>query len=142
MKYALNKLSWQNSWIKALKWSMLKWGNHRHPSLEMEICANECHVNLFTNGRLQPNLCNIVHHFMGGNCRSTHSGLDLMLKGSLKRFVIWIQIDKNKNDNKNDNLNTMHESVADCAHVMTLIKPSLTNKINEREISINGIDYS
>ena len=34
--------------------------------VEMKIRANEYHVNSFTNGRVQPNLCNVVHPFYGG----------------------------------------------------------------------------
>ena len=48
--------------------------------VEMKIRANEYHVNSFTNGRVQPNLCNVVHPFMEGNGRSTRIWLDLMLK--------------------------------------------------------------
>jgi cell filamentation protein len=55
--------------------------------IEMKIRANEYHVNLFTNGRVQPNLCNVAHPFMEGNGRSTRIWLDLMLKRSLKRCV-------------------------------------------------------
>ena len=39
--------------------------------VEMKIRANEYHVNSFTNGRVQPNLCNVAHPFMEGNGRST-----------------------------------------------------------------------
>ena len=64
--------------------------------VEMNIRANEYHVNSFTNGRVQPNLCKVVHSFMEGNGRSTRVWLDLMLKRSLKRCVDWSQIDKNE----------------------------------------------
>ena len=64
--------------------------------VEMKIRANEYRVNSFTNGRVQPNLCKVVHSFMEGNDRSTRIWLDLMLKRSLKRCVDWSQIDKNE----------------------------------------------
>ena len=64
--------------------------------VEMKIRANEYHVNSFTNGRVQPNLCKVVHSFMEGNGRNTRIWLDLMLKRSLKRCVDWSQIDKNE----------------------------------------------
>ena len=54
----------------------------------MKIRANENYVNSFTNGRVQPNLCNVVHPFMEGNGRSTRIWLDLMLKRSLKALVL------------------------------------------------------
>lgn len=32
--------------------------------IDMKIRANEYHVNLFTNSRVQPNLCNITHPYI------------------------------------------------------------------------------
>ena len=104
--------------------------------VEMKIRANEHHVNSFTNGRVQPNLCNVAHPFMEGNGRSTRIWLDLMLKRSLKRCVDWSQIDKN------DYLNAMRESVTDSQNIKALVKPALTTKINDREMFMKGIDYS
>ncbi len=43
---------------------------------------------------------------------------------------------------RHDYLNTMRENVAASTTIKTLIKPSLTDKINGREMSIKGIDYS
>lgn len=79
---------------------------------------------------------NVVHPFMEGNGRSTRIWLDLMLRRSLKRCVDWSQIDKN------EYLAAMRESVADSAHIKTLIKGALTDKINDREMFMKGIDYS
>ena len=104
--------------------------------VERKIRANEYHVNEFTNGRVQPNLCNVAHPFMEGNGRSTRIWLDLMLKRSLKRCVDWSQIDKN------DHLSAMRESVADSTHIKAFVKPALTSKIDDREMFMKGIDYS
>ena len=104
--------------------------------VEMKIRANEHHVNSFTNGRVQPNLCNVAHPFMEGNGRSTRIWLDLMLKRSLKRCVDWSQI------NKNDYLAAMRESVSDNTHIKALVKPALTAKIDDREMFMKCIDYS
>ena len=104
--------------------------------VEMKIRANEQHVNLFTNRRVQPNLCNVAHSFMEGNGRSTRIWLDLMLKRSLKRCVDWSQIDKNQY------LSAMCESVSDSTHIKALVLPSLTTKIDDREMFMKGIDYS
>ena len=104
--------------------------------VEMKIRANEHHVNSFTNGRVQPNLCIVTHPFMEGNARSTRIWLDLMLKRSLKRCVDWSQIDKH------DYLNAMRESVTDSQNIKSLVKPALTTKINDREMFMKGIDYS
>lgn len=76
----------------------------------MKIRVNEYHVNLFTNGRVLPNLCNIIHPFMESNGRNTRIWLDLMLKRSLKCCVDWSQIDKN------EYLSAMRESVSDSTH--------------------------
>ena len=79
---------------------------------------------------------NVVHPFMEGNGRSTRIWLDLMLRYSLKLCVDWSQIDKN------EYLTAMRESVIDSAHIKELIKGALTDKINDREIFMKGIDYS
>ena len=104
--------------------------------VEMKIRANEHHVNSFTGGRVQPNLCNVVHPFMEGNSRSTRIWLDLMLKRSLKLCVDWNQIDKNQY------LSAMRESVSDSTHIKSLVQPALTTKIDDREMFMKGIDYS
>ena len=104
--------------------------------VEMKIRANEHHVNSFTNGRVQPNLCNVAHPFMEGNGRSTSIWLDLMLKRSLKRCVDWSQIDKN------EYLSAMRESVSDSTHIKALVKPALITKIDDREMFMKCIDYS
>ncbi len=104
--------------------------------VEMKIRANEYHVNSFTNGRVQPNLCNVANPFMEGNGRSTRIWLDLMLKRSLKRCVDWSQIDKN------EYLSAMRESVSDSIHIKSLVLSALTTKIDDREMFMKGIDYS
>ncbi len=79
---------------------------------------------------------NVAHPFMEGNGRSTRIWLDLMLRRSLKKCVDWSQIDKN------EYLSAMRESVADATHIKTLLKGALTDKINDRETFMKGIDYS
>lgn len=79
---------------------------------------------------------NVVHPFMEGNGSSTRIRLDLMLRRALKRCVDWIQIDKN------EYLAAMRDSVADSAHIKALMKGALTDKINDREMFMKGIDYS
>lgn len=59
-----------------------------------------------------------------------------MLKRSLKRCVDWSQIDKN------DYLAAMRESVIDSSHIKELVEPALTDKIDDREMFMKGIDYS
>ena len=79
---------------------------------------------------------NVAHPFMEGNGRSTRIWLDLMLKRALKRCVDWSQIDKN------EYLAAMRESVADSTHIKSLVLPTLTTKIDDREMFMKGIDHS
>ena len=79
---------------------------------------------------------NVVHPFLEGNGRSTRIWLDLMLRKSLKRCVDWSQIDKN------EYLAAMRESVADASQIKFLLKNALTDKIDDRETFMKGIDYS
>lgn len=79
---------------------------------------------------------NVAHPFMEGNGRSTRIWLDLMLKRSLKRCIDWSKVDKNSY------LAAMRESVADSTGLKALLVPALTEKINDREMFMKGIDYS
>ena len=78
----------------------------------------------------------VEHPFMEGNGRSTRIWLDLMLKRSLKRCVDWSKVDKRAY------LEAMRMSVSDSATLKALIEPVLTEKINDREMFMKGIDYS
>ena len=79
---------------------------------------------------------NVAHPFMEGNGRSTRIWLDLMLKRTLKRCVDWSRIDKKAY------LNAMRQSPADSADIKSLVKNALTDKINDREMFMKGVDYS
>lgn len=79
---------------------------------------------------------NVAHPFREGNGRSTRIWLDLILKKHLKRCVDWSQI------NKKDYLDAMTRSVADSTSVKQLLGNALTDKINDREMFMKGIDYS
>lgn len=79
---------------------------------------------------------NVAHPFMEGNGRSTRIWLDLILKRSLKKCVDWSQIDKNSY------LDAMRKSPADGTDIKRLVGNALTDKINDREIFMKGIDYS
>ncbi len=79
---------------------------------------------------------NVVHPFMEGNGRSTRIWLDLMLRRSLKKCVDWSRIDKN------EYLSAMRESVLDATHIKALLQQALTDKVNDREMFMKGIDYS
>ena len=79
---------------------------------------------------------NVAHPFMEGNGRATRIWLDLILKQNLSCCVDWSKIDKR------EYLDAMKESVVDYTIILSLIKKSLTDKINDREIFMKGIDYS
>ncbi|MBQ3554766.1 MAG: Fic family protein [Bacteroidales bacterium] len=79
---------------------------------------------------------NIAHPFMEGNGRSTRIWLDLILKRSLKRCVDWSKIDKTAY------MEAMRLSVVNPTRIRELIANALTDKINDREMFMKGIDYS
>ena len=79
---------------------------------------------------------NIAHPFREGNGRSARIWLDLMLKKNLKQCIDWSKI------NKRDYLSAMEESAADSTRIKELLKNALTDKINDREMFMKGIDYS
>ena len=79
---------------------------------------------------------NIAHPFMEGNGRSTRIWLDLILKRSLKKCVDWSQIDKT------DYMEAMRLSPVNSQRIRKLITDALTDKINDREMFMKGIDYS
>jgi cell filamentation protein len=79
---------------------------------------------------------NIAHPFMEGNGRSTRIWLDLILKKQLGKCVDWSKI------SKKDYMNAMMQSPTNSKNPNTLITQALTNKINDREMFMKGIDYS
>lgn len=79
---------------------------------------------------------NVAHPFREGNGRSTRIWLDLMLKKHLKKCIDWSMV------NKKDYLAAMTASVADSTPIKQLLKAALTDKINDRETFMKGIDYS
>ncbi len=79
---------------------------------------------------------NIAHPFREGNGRSTRIWLDLILKKRIQKCVDWSQVDKTSY------LDAMRISVSDASPIKTLLKGALTNKIDDRETFMKGIDYS
>ena len=79
---------------------------------------------------------NIAHPFMEGNGRSTRIWIDLILKRSLSKCVDWSRIDKR------EYLKAMEMSPYDDSAIFNLIEKSLTDRIDDREIFMKGIDYS
>lgn len=79
---------------------------------------------------------NVAHPFMEGNGRSMRIWLDLILKKNMKLCVDWSKI------NKKDYLTAMEKSVVDSSMIKRLLKSALTDKINDREMFMKGVDYS
>ncbi len=79
---------------------------------------------------------NVAHPFREGNGRATRIWLDLMLKRRIGRCVDWSKIDKR------DYLAAMERSVADSGTIKHLLQAALTDKVDDREMFMKGIDYS
>lgn len=79
---------------------------------------------------------NVAHPFREGNGRSMRIWLDLMLKSEIHKVVDWSKIDKD------DYLLAMERSPIKDIEIKYLLKNALTDKINDREIYMKGIDTS
>lgn len=79
---------------------------------------------------------NIAHPLREGNGRATRIWLDLIFKKEIKQVVNWNKIDKE------DYLSAMERSPVKDIEIKHLIKNALTDKINEREVYMKGIDVS
>jgi cell filamentation protein len=79
---------------------------------------------------------NVAHPFMEGNGRSTRIWLDILMKARLKKCVDWSLIDKK------NYLAAMRKSTTDASAIKALLRSALTDKIDDREIFMKGIDYS
>lgn len=79
---------------------------------------------------------NIAHPFREGNGRSMRIWLDLILKKQLNKVVDWNQVDKN------DYLLAMERSPIKDIEIKYILKNALTDKTDDREIYMKGIDTS
>ncbi|MGN0150086.1 MAG: protein adenylyltransferase Fic [Clostridia bacterium] len=79
---------------------------------------------------------NIAHPFREGNGRSGRIWLDLMFKTELGKVVDWSRIDKE------DYLLAMERSPIRSTEIKVLLKSALTDKVDDREIYMKGIDHS
>ncbi|MHB8442870.1 MAG: protein adenylyltransferase Fic [Patescibacteria group bacterium] len=79
---------------------------------------------------------NIAHPFMEGNGRSTRIWLDLILKKCLGKCIDWASI------NKSDYLEAMIRSHVKTTELRELLRNALTDKINDREVFMKGIEQS
>ena len=79
---------------------------------------------------------NIAHPFREGNGRSTRIWLDLMLKKELGVVIDWSLVDKD------DYLMAMERSPIKDVEIKHILKQALTEKIDDREVYMKGIDHS
>ena len=75
---------------------------------------------------------NIAHPFREGNGRSTR----IILKKELGRVVDWSLVDKE------DYLSAMERSPIKDIEIKYILKQALTDKIDDREVYMKGIDHS
>lgn len=79
---------------------------------------------------------NIAHPFREGNGRSGRIWLDLIFKTELGMVVDWSKVDKE------DYLLAMERSPIRDTEIKAVLKAALTDKINDCEIYMKGIDNS
>lgn len=79
---------------------------------------------------------NVAHPFREGNGRSTRLWLDAILKKELHLVVDWSMVDKN------DYLLAMERSPIKDVEIKVLLKAALTDRINDREVYMKGVDAS
>ena len=79
---------------------------------------------------------NAAHPFMEDNGRSTRIWLDMIFRKRMKMCVDWSKIDKK------DYLDAMIAIQTDSSRIHELLKGAMTDKIDDREIFMKGIDYS
>ena len=79
---------------------------------------------------------NIAHPFREGNGRSTRIWLDLILKRELNLVVDWSKVDKT------DYLLAMERSPVKDTEIKELLRKNLTDKVDDREVYMKGIDNS
>lgn len=79
---------------------------------------------------------NIAHPFREGNGRSMRIWLDNILKSEIGHVVDWSKVDKN------DYLLAMERSPIKDIEIKYILKKALTDKINDRDVYMKGIDNS
>ena len=79
---------------------------------------------------------NVAHPFREGNGRSMRIWLDAILKKELGQVIDWSLIDKE------DYLYAMERSPVRSKEIMSLLKKALTDKVDDRQVYMKGIDAS
>lgn len=79
---------------------------------------------------------NIAHPFREGNGRSTRIWLDMILRKELNKVIDWSKV------NKEDYLLAMERSPIKDLEITLLLQNALTDRVNDREVYMKGIDTS
>ena len=79
---------------------------------------------------------NIAHPFREGNGRSMRIWLDLILKKEIHQVIDWSKVDKE------DYLLAMERSPIRSTEIKVVLNAALTDRVNDREIYMKGIDHS
>ena len=79
---------------------------------------------------------NVAHPFREGNGRSTRIWLDMILKKEIGKVIDWSKV------NKEEYLLAMERSPIKDTEIKILLENALTDKVDDREIYMKGIDVS
>ena len=79
---------------------------------------------------------NVAHPFREGNGRSTRIWLDMILKKQMGKVIDWSKVDKE------EYLLAMERSPIKDTEIKILLENALTDKINDRDVYMKGIDIS
>ena len=79
---------------------------------------------------------NVAHPFREGNGRSTRIWLDMILKKEIGKVIDWSKV------SKEEYLLAMERSPVKDTEIKILLENALTDKVNDREIYMKGIDVS
>ena len=79
---------------------------------------------------------NVAHPFREGNGRSMRIWLDMMLKKEIGQVIDWRKVDKD------GYLLAMERSPVRDIEIRHILRQALTDKVNDREIYMKGIDHS
>ena len=79
---------------------------------------------------------NVAHPFREGNGRATRIWFDHILRAELGMVIDWSLVDKE------DYLLAMERSPIKDIEIKHLLKGALTDKINDRQVFMKGIDHS
>lgn len=79
---------------------------------------------------------NVAHPFMDGNGRATRIWLDMLLKKRLGKVVDWQKVGRTRY------LHAMKMSPVSNLELMGFLEPYLTDKVDDREVILKGLEQS